>query len=108
MSEGETDLLKVCLALAAALLLIVPAIIWQAYVGNTLWGWFISPLTGIAAPGIAAVFGAFLFLRLAVRTNNPDATTDKVGWKEVTKSTLIDFLRPAFVLLAGWITVQFV
>lgn len=109
MNEGEKTLLQLSAAIGIAAVAIVPAILWQAYVGNVLWGWFVTPITGIVAPGMALLFGLFTFARMIGARMPADTHSEKKpAWERTISATLFLFFYPAFALFAGWVTVQFV
>lgn len=63
--------------LAAAVLLLVPLVLWRAWALAVLWGWFAVPL-GAPPVGVAAAFGlsvtAALAINLPAASRNRDVT----------------------------------
>lgn len=77
MSEQDKKLLNT-ICMIAALIFMVPVVLFHAWTAVTLWGWFITPIFGIAAPGLIAVLG----LRIAVHfllPHGPDVVGDAVA-----------------------------
>lgn len=107
MTKTDESFLNIILAILA-IVLIVPAIIWQSFVGNVLWGWFVTPATGLVAPGMAVVFGLLLFARLAFMKSTRPPEDDKPVWERLTFSMTVSVIGPAFALFTGWVAVQFV
>lgn len=79
--------------------------IWEGYALTILWGWFIVPAFGLPqlsipfAMGVALVVGLMTTTRLGNEATDPDK-----GYAPFV--TML--LRPAMVLLIGWIVTKFI
>lgn len=52
------------LVVPVALAIGVPLALWTAFVFQTLWAWFLTPIFGISAPSLWMVFGLILMVSL--------------------------------------------
>ena len=82
------------------LLLLVPSVLWSAYVFTILWSWFMVPIFSIREISMAEAVGIDLLLSWAM------------SWQVITADYYWDslsnrFALPALLLLIGWITKQF-
>jgi hypothetical protein len=91
--------------LAFATLLGIPLAAWKAYVAIILWGWFVQPITGWAAPGLWTAAGIFAMLGLAsnwaVKTKADDYGDDTVSL--FAYGIVIGLMMPAMALLSGFV-----
>lgn len=87
------------------------SMLWSAYVGTILWGWFVTPVFYWSAPtpSIWALFGLALFLRLPFAKYEPDSNerplAENIG--RVVGAITFGLLTPAMALLFGWFASQF-
>ncbi len=99
MSKDE----KKAIGVAVALILVVPHILWAAWVEKTLWWWFVVPL-GVKPIGMAWAYGlTCVWSAMAFRLPKKDDSNDY--------GTLAKLLMAALgfglMLFAGWIAHTF-
>jgi phosphate/sulfate permease len=82
------------------------AILWNAFVGNVLWGWFVTPVFGIAAPGVALFFGLAMIIRYL--TFRYEYKAEEKTETHMLSEILFSLIFPAFALLMGWIATLFI
>lgn len=80
------------------------AVAYQAFVGNALWGWFVTPSFGVAAPGLLNMMGLWMLLRLGTVQFNATKTDNEAATTALIASTIT---LPTFTLAFGWLIVQF-
>lgn len=90
-------------------LALVPIIAyWRAFVAVVLWGWFVTPAFGVAAPSIHHAFGIMLLLVFLL----PPASDDDKTQRDLEGRNLADLvarmlgravLYPALMLGVGWL-----
>lgn len=51
------------------ILLLAPAMAWRGFVVMVLWGWFATPVFGVAAPGIGVCIGLVMLVGLMTLAN---------------------------------------
>lgn len=76
--------------------LIVPAILWRAYVLSYLWLWFVSPL-GFPAVGMAQAYG----LVCVAAVMHPRASREQSP-EETIADLFSAFIVPTLALVVGW------
>jgi hypothetical protein len=88
------------LTLAAFLLLVLAAIVWDGFAMYKLWGWFAVPV-GAPHLSLAHVIGLSLLAGIFVGTNRlrPNKAT-KGDWKEAVAQLV---LAPAFAIGLGYV-----
>lgn len=69
---------------------------------KSMWVWFVTPAFGIAAPGIAMIFGMLLMISLVkgMKTN--------FDWDELPKAFINRFVGIFVIWGIGWIVHLFV
>jgi phosphate/sulfate permease len=96
-------LMLVCIVATA------PAMIWGGYVLQVLWGWFLTPLFGMAVPSIAYCLGLSLILSYATNQDLSGIPTKDRKYPELVASAMSrSFIRPAWILLIGWVLSHYV
>jgi hypothetical protein len=97
------------MATAFLVLMLLPlyiafAAMWEGYALSVLWGWFVVPMFGLPALSIPFAMGLALVVGLLTshRLGN-EATDDSKQWRMVW----VAVMRPAMVLLIGWIVTKF-
>lgn len=102
-----------CLGTILSLLLTPLGVLVNGFTLSVLWGWFVVPLGGPDI-GIAEAFGLSLVATLLVGPALPAITylLDRQGLESGAKRSAASFLINAilngFMLLSGWVVVQFV
>lgn len=86
-------LIFVCLA--------VPAMLWEAWVFQHLWFWFVQPVFKIAVPGIPQMMGLLLLLA----TLKPNREIDLPYLKKAVWSI---FANPFWFFVIGWLISRFI
>lgn len=94
-----TTILFGALGLAALMLL---ELLWVGCVLHIIWAWFAAPIFNLPALGVAQAMGVALVVGLITKP------VEKPKGDEILKAIVAVFFRPALVLLAAWITLQFV
>ena len=79
------------------LILILPVSLFCAYVGKSLWWWFVVPL-GAPAIGMAQAYGIDVLVSLWTMRLPPTEDAENIGLRTVKKMGGV-----ALMLLAGWI-----
>jgi hypothetical protein len=101
MMSQKNDDVKTCAALIVAAPFLVAALVLLAalngWVLHVLWGWFVTPTFGVAAPSVAMCLGLGLTANLFIHTG--DSTKEKAWWKPLLEG----FLRAVVVLGVGYI-----
>lgn len=87
----------------AIILLSLPFAWWNAIWGQFLWGWFVTPLFGIAVPSIWLLAGFFLTVGYFVK----ERTHRKEDTKNYWYSLLLGVLQPPCAALIGYIIYTF-
>lgn len=78
------------------------ALLINSYVVVTLWGWFITPIFKVQAPGYLMALGVGLFASLY--TSHGSETDDSLSVTVNGSKVKFGFLlRPLVILLFGWI-----
>lgn len=82
-------------------LFLIPASLLRGWVINTMWGWFVLPAFGFAAPGIAVCIGLSFFVHLftSSRVDNDQ--------RHVIEKLLTPIMRDLFTLGFGWLVTLF-
>lgn len=101
MSDGEKTAYGI-----AAIALVVPALLWKAYVVSVLWGWFIAPVLSVPPLGVGQAMGVCLFATCFQRTppKRPDSEDKAAAFARFTG---IAFAMPLLTLCIGWIVKAF-
>ena len=94
------------IAVPLTIALIIPLGLWRAFAATVLWGWFVTPLSGVAAPDLWAAFGLVTLLSLLTASFEP-AQDGADGVKRLVGSTVFWIFLPATALLLGWIITLF-
>ncbi len=85
------------------LILIIPAAMWNAYVVQILWGWFVYPTYAIALPQnlllLAGLLMTIKHITWSPMIKKPNADTDY----PLGASLVFTFLHPLILLFFGWI-----
>jgi uncharacterized membrane protein len=77
----------------------------EGYVLSVLWGWFVVPVFGL--PALSIPFAMGLALVVGLLTTNTRGDEAKDPDKKWTPMGVM-VMRPAFVLLVGWIVTKFI
>lgn len=78
------------------------ALMWKAYVTVVMWGWFIQPYIGLAAPSIHATAGALMILSLATYHVQPESKEQEPA-EQVGRAFIYGFFLPLCALGTAWI-----
>lgn len=90
---GHFALLFYTLALA------VPFAAWRAWVAVVLWGWFITPVTGIGSPGLWVMAGIMLIAALFTPLRldeHGEKTPFEIGAENTVKGVFAPLMALAF------------
>lgn len=90
-----------CLSGIAMVAVIVPWIILNGWILQTLWGWFVVPLFGLDALPLAGAIGIKLVGSIFTHRNSNKG--DDTGWKSIMSS----LTTTGLVLLTGFIVHSF-
>jgi hypothetical protein len=88
------------LAIPVAVLIALPAAIWQAFVAHILWGWFVTPAFGIEAPAIVHLAGVMLLISMPIARYRRDDGADA---KWLLGAIIFSIVMPSSSLLLGWV-----
>jgi hypothetical protein len=85
----------------------------RGFVLKTLWAWFVIPVFGLPALGMASAYGLGLVVQTLVEHNSfPDSKKDEDMTPEAVKERIaLAFARvlvePLIILLFGWVAHSF-
>jgi hypothetical protein len=82
--------------------ILVYSVVVGGYVLSILWGWFITPVFNIAAPGVLACSGIIMFVGYLTGRNVKTSSKD-----ENHNGLALIFLAPWLTLFFGWILHSF-
>jgi hypothetical protein len=84
-----------------AVAMVAGLVAWEIYVLTVMWGWFIAPMFGLDTPSMTAMAGLYLFWSLLPKGHqvNSDKSETGTAWRRLA----INVLRPAVVLMIGWV-----
>lgn len=95
--------LKGWLALLA-IVLVTPVLVLNGWTLSALWGWFVAPVFGLPALGLAQAIGISTLVRFATYTPRYKVTTVRA----FADALLHAVLHPLIVLAGGWIVSRFI
>lgn len=75
---------------------------WYGYVLHILWGWFMVPAFGAPPLSIPMALGVSVTVGLLTKPS-PEIKESEPKWRPWA----VMFMRPALVLLTGWIVTRF-
>lgn len=81
--------------------ILIPTIMWNAFVLVKLWGWFVVPTFGLSGLGMAAAYGLALIVHML--KGQCGCKDDRETWIKIA----MPFLGPALSLSMGWIVTWF-
>lgn len=88
----------------ASLMILIPALLLDAWVLTKLWGWFVVPTFTSAPPlHLAAAVGISLLVGFVTRTYNFDYKPESEKKKDFAGRLSFTFLSPIVIVLLGWI-----
>ena len=91
-------------------LLLTPfALAWSGFVLTILWGWFVVPAFGLAPLSVPVAIGlsTIIGMYMKVKIDDEAAKTSDEKAKEVITSIVVAAVKPAWLLLIGWIVTLF-
>lgn len=77
-----------------AIMLFVGIVTWHGYVFSILWEWFAVPLFNLRPLAIPEAIGVMLVCFMLTHQTPP---------KETGSNLIFSFVRPAFLLVMGWV-----
>lgn len=88
-----------------ALVLSIPTTILRGTVAATLWGWFVSPVTGLPEIGVAVGVGLAATASMLVPLPRPmgDGSSEALA-----RAVAFSVLTSLLALATGWVALQFV
>ena len=86
--------------------IVIPIILFRAYVLNILWGWFVTPVLGIVAPGYMLMLG-FTFFTSLLFSHPVSVCKDERESKQKITDAIAAMLTPFFALCVGWLIKYF-
>lgn len=91
--------------LSFAIVVMAPLLLYSAFVAQRFWGWFVAPAFGVPVPGLFAVMGLMMLVRLAiVKIRTHDDTPEEVKVKRWLAATWFDHAMTISVFwLMGWL-----
>jgi hypothetical protein len=75
----------------------------DAFAIHTIWGWFVTPAWGIAAPSLMAAWGLAIIVHLLIPA--ADVKKDKAAG-EKWGSVIGALLRGPFAIAVAWVVLQ--
>jgi len=99
IGHGVLTVVLVPILTTAIFFISLPIGLLHAWVIGKLWGWFITPQFGLAAPKLWMLYGLVLTFRMFESSTRPD--DDKPKDKLVQKF-LISAIFPLLFLSTGW------
>lgn len=101
MSAAKESTAAQLATFATAVIITIPAALWSAFVAIVLWGWFVTPWIGIAAPDVMRMCGLILLARMPFA--KIDSGTGEPTIVKVWSAIIFSVVYPALVLLIGWV-----
>lgn len=92
-----------CALALAAILLMVPSIIWKGYVLTVLWGWFACPLFDLPKLHLAPAVGVALMASFLTHQYVDCQPKDEEPGEKLAGLLVLSFLWPLMALAIGWI-----
>lgn len=94
------------LILMIVMTIMIPAVLWEAYVSIVMWRWFITPEFGVQPPGLWSAAGILMMIgmvkaRVGRKEENPDR------WDRIGRFFSHVIMVPAFALFVGYIITLF-
>ena len=106
MKTEENNTVAGVLAILA-LISLIPAWIYSGHILTILWGWFITPTFGLAAPSVATMMGISLFISL-LRAKNVYYTDDRSTEKQMQSALVYMWVLPTICYILGYILVRYI
>jgi len=75
---------------------------------SIMWGWFIVPLFGLPGLSVPYAIGLSLTLNYLIANNDTGRNKDEDKTEAAIYATIVAFVKPLFILLFGWVVLQFV
>lgn len=75
---------------------------WRSYVVICLWGWFVAPVIGIAAPSIYVITGFMMTIFAILPFQRVPKNEDDPVVSIITSLLLYGLIGPAMMLGCGW------
>jgi hypothetical protein len=98
MVKGQTTM-TVLIALVLILIVLIPGILWRAYVLSTLWGWFLVPL-GVMDIEMAQAYGIALLVAMLTYEHTRSADSDD-KLETTIRAIFVTFFYPLVILILG-------
>ena len=87
---------------AAIILTLVWGAFWAGLAASVLWGWFVVPIFGLPAIGVAQAYGLALVLRSFRGMIPEDSKTDKSAGEVIVRCFTLPPLMCGLLLVVGW------
>lgn len=78
------------------------ALMWKSYVIVIMWGWFIQPYLGLAAPSIHTTAGVLMILSLATYHFQTESGEQEPA-AQIARALVYGFFLPLCALGTAWI-----
>lgn len=85
---------------------LIAATLLSAFVIATLWGWFLTPIYGVAVPPTGNIIGLSLLFGWFIPHSNKDAKTDESFSTTVVTGVVTFLARAGIVLLMGFVVAK--
>jgi len=82
-------------------------IVWRGWVMTKLWAWFVVPVFGLPALGLAAAIGLSLTIGFFTYQYSDTVQEKRKGYAATAYPLGVVFLYPAVLLGIGWIVTLF-
>lgn len=97
-----------CIMVFLAIAMIIYATLVGGYVLSILWGWFITPVFDIVAPGVLACSGIIMFVNYLTGRDTKALASSQSETKDNGGTRLVLlFLAPWITLFFGWVLHSF-
>lgn len=88
------------IASGLAMVIITPILyVWETLAMSIVWGWFVTPVFGIATPPMPMIFGLNILWSLFATPPIEPKEPKLSDWMRIW----VSFVRVAFLLLFAWI-----
>ena len=99
--------MELLLLILLGIILTPLALIWRGWVLTKLWAWFVVPVFGLPALGIATAIGLSVVVGYLVYHMDDSVKVEREKWAAFGYPVSVMFLHPAIALGIGWMVTLF-
>lgn len=103
MSDKEKDGAAEALGCLAAVLALPPILLLRGWAMTILWGWFITPVFGLASPGLAACLGLSVTVDAFWGIRQREPADDCTFGEKCLRLILWPVATISLLLALGWV-----